>query len=91
MVKSCLESVAHLAIVTLLTLSVTSNGIWLFGGTGFSLSDNADIFLLLSVSSGLGLVVLTILLKIAGSEHRRFSFRAMLVARGCHALCGSRL
>lgn len=78
--KSLIESVAHLAVVALIAMSVTSNAILVFGRPGISFSQVTGVFLLFSISSWLGLAVLSIVLNITGSDHHRFSFRCMLVA-----------
>ena len=74
------ESVAHFTVVTLLTVSLTSNVIFFLGGSRFGFSPMFAIFILLSVASWLLLALTTVFLNISGSIHRRFSLHAMLAA-----------
>jgi len=74
------ESVAHFAVVSLLTVSLTSNVIFFLCGSRFGFSPVFAVFILLSVASWLLLALTTVILNIAGSIHRRFSLHAMLAA-----------
>jgi len=74
------ESVAHFTVVTLLTVSLTSNAILFLGGSRFGFSEITGIFILLAFASWLILALTTVILNIAGSIHRRFSLHAMLAA-----------
>jgi hypothetical protein len=78
--KARLESLAHLAVVAGLALSVLSNAILFFGGARRFSSEDAGIFLLLSIDSWLALAAMAVILNIAGSEHHRFAFWAMFLA-----------
>jgi len=74
------ESVAHFVVVSLLTVSLTSNVIFFLGDSRIGFSPGFAVYVLLSVTSWLLLALTTVILNIAGSIHRRFSFHAMLAA-----------
>jgi len=74
------ESVAHFAVVSLLTVSISSNAILFLGGSRFGFSEITGIFILLAFASWLILALATLILNIAGSAHRRFSLHAFLAA-----------
>jgi len=74
------ESVAHFTVVSLLTVSLTSNVILTVTGIQFGVSKYGALFGLLAAASWLILCFTTIVLNIAGSIHRRLSLYAMLAS-----------
>jgi hypothetical protein len=58
------ESVAHFAVVSLLTVSLTSNVIFFFGGSQFGFAPGFALFIFLSVVSWLLLALTTVILNI---------------------------
>lgn len=74
------ESMAHFTIVSLLTVSLTSNVMLFLPNIEFGASRHGILFGLLAAAAWLILCFTTIVLNIAGSIHRRFSLCAMLAS-----------